>query len=73
MLFFKTIQKPLILLVILNYYTNYVGMDLVIRCVNSCQPSYITDDSVSSFVDVHSGVPKGSCLGPLLYDYVNDL
>ena len=26
-------------IVILNYYTNYVSMGLVIRCVNSCQPS----------------------------------
>ena len=32
------------------------------------------NNAVSSFVDVYSTVPEGSCLGPLLYDlYVNDL
>ena len=32
------------------------------------------NNAVSSFVDVYSEVPEGSCFGPLLYDlYVNDL
>ena len=32
------------------------------------------NNAVSSFDDVYSRVPEGSCLGPVLYDlYVNDL